>query len=244
MGWLVIALAPFVGSLLGVLIRRIPDGKPIFLDRSRCESCDRQLAPHELVPLLSYVVQHGRCRSCHARIDPFHPTVELAATAVALVAWLVRGDADPRLWGDVALGWTLLALAWIDLRCWRLPDVLTLPLLLAGLGEAVLAGDPFALESRAVAVIAGWSVLTAIALGYRRMRGRDGLGGGDAKLFAAGGAWTGTDALPHILLVSAICGLTLALVTLSRGRPMGMGTAMPFGPCLAVAIWGMRLASF
>jgi len=243
MNWLAVLIAPFVGSFLGVLIRRLPRGRPVALDRSRCEGCGHVLGPRELIPLLSYLVQHGRCRSCGAQIDAFHPIIELATTIVAVIAVAVAGPQGPLLWGDVILGWGLMTLAWIDIETWRLPDVLTLPLLLLGLGEALAFRDAFVLEDRLIAVVLGWSALAAVALLYRKVRGRTGLGWGDPKLFAAGCAWTGLAELPFILLGAAVLGLLTALVLRITGRRVSADTALPFGPCLAGAIWLVRLLS-
>ncbi len=137
--WLIaLAVAPFAGSFLGVLIRRLPEGRPIAFARSSCDTCGATLSVPELVPLASYVRQGGRCRRCGEAIGSFHPAIELAATGVA--AWVILADTDPtRLWVDCLLGWVLLALSWIDWQCMRLPDALTLPLLLVW--AAVHAGN-------------------------------------------------------------------------------------------------------
>ncbi|HEX4174227.1 MAG TPA: prepilin peptidase, partial [Acetobacteraceae bacterium] len=122
--WLIILAAPIIGSFLGVLIRRLPEGRPIAFARSRCDACANVLTASELVPLASYVLQRGRCRHCGAAIQPFYPIIEGAAVLVA--AWAILAEADPaRQWLDCALGWTLLTLSWIDFRCMWLPDVLT-----------------------------------------------------------------------------------------------------------------------
>ncbi|MBS1103328.1 prepilin peptidase [Gluconobacter sp. Dm-62] len=242
MEWVVVLFAPVIGSFLGVLIRRLPRKAPIVVARSCCETCGKALEPRDLVPLLSFVLQRGRCRFCGSHIDPFHPAIELAAMAVAVSALAVRGTGDPAVWWDVALGWTLLTLAWIDAESLRLPDVLTLPLLLAGLCEGGLSPDGLTLLNRTAAALAGWGGLAGIAFLYRRIRHRAGLGGGDAKLLAAGGAWVGLEAIPNVLLGAACCGLVLAVI-LARGkkRNLAMTTMIPFGPCLALAIWAVRL---
>ena len=138
------------------------------------------------------------------------------------------------LWEGCALGWTLLALAWIDWRYFILPDVLTLPLLLAGLGVAAGEGRAAALDG-ALGAALGYGGLWLVGALYRRLRGRDGLGGGDAKLLAAGGAWLGAAALPWVLLGAAVGGLAIAALT--RRGILAPTLAVPFGPPLAAAIW-------
>src|ERR1700753_906505 len=98
---------------MGVLIQRLPVGAPVVLARSTCPHCERRLSGWEMVPLVSFALLRGRCRSCDRPIGLSHPAVELAAIAVAV--WAAWVDRDPGwLWVDCGLGWTLLTLAWID----------------------------------------------------------------------------------------------------------------------------------
>lgn len=158
--------------------------------------------------------------------------------------WAAAVDAS---WGrfvfDCAFGWSLLALAWIDWRQLRLPDVLTLPLLLVGLAAAWLEG-PDALLSGVIGALAGYAALRLVGESYLRLRGREGIGQGDAKLLAAGGAWLGWEALPWVVLLGAFLGLMLALLQRCRGAALTRETALPFGPPLALAIWVIRLHGF
>ena len=241
MGWLwPLLIAPFVGSLLGVLIRRLPAGRPVVLARSCCEGCGATLAARDLVPLLSYVALRGRCRRCGAGIAAVHWQIELAAAMIpaSAIAVGVAGDA---LWAACAAGWILLALAWIDAEWMLLPDVLTLPLLLAGLA-ATWWVEADALPDHALAAGVGWLVLWSVATIYRRLRGRDGLGEGDAKLLGALGAWVGLVGLADVLLGAALAGLGWAGLSRLRGNTMTGTTAMPFGPFLALAGWAVLLA--
>jgi len=235
-GWLLpLLLSPIIGSFLGVLVRRLPRGVPIALDRSRCESCGRALAARDLVPVASYLLLRGRCRSCRAPVAPMHLWIELAAVAVALWAALAETDLA-RLWLTCLLGWTLLALAWIDWEHFRLPDALTLPLLLAGLGATLLL-DPEAAPEHAAAAALGYLALRGLALAYRALRGREGMGAGDAKLLAAAGAWVGMAALPTVVLGAALLGIGLALAARLRGQAVTRTTPVPFGPGLCAALW-------
>ncbi len=229
-------LAPFAGSVLGVWVRRIPAGRPVALDRSRCESCGHALGPGELVPVASFLLQRGRCRRCGAPIAPAHLLIELAAVAVAGSAALAEPDAA-WLWADCVLGWGLLALGWIDWTHLRLPDVLTLPLLLAGLAATALL-DPAEAPGHALAAALGYAALRALALGYRAWRGREGLGAGDAKLLAASGAWVGLAGLGPVLLAASAAGLAVAVL---RGGRLRATTVIPLGTCLAAGTWAARL---
>jgi leader peptidase (prepilin peptidase)/N-methyltransferase len=233
--WLEVAIAgPFAGSLAGVLAQRLPRGEKVGWARSACESCRTPLGPIDLVPLLSYVALRGRCRSCRAAISWRHPAMELAALAIGL--WAASVFDGALLWASCALGWTLLALATSDLDTYLLPDTLTLPLLLAGLAVTWWF-DPDALTEHALAAALGYLSFWGIAKGYRYLRGRDGLGMGDAKLLAAAGAWLGVAALPNVVLIAAISGLLAAGVMAARGQRVSAQLRLPFGPALALATW-------
>ncbi len=231
--WLLpVAAAPFIGSLMGVMIRRLHDGRRIGLARSACDACGRSLRPQDLVPLLSFVGLRGRSACCAQKISWFYPIVELAALAVA--GWACLATDAP--WPGCVFGWTLLTLAWIDLRSMLLPDALTLPLLAAGLGLAALAGRDL-LADRAAAAALGFGLFESLALIYRRLRGREGLGMGDSKLLAALGAWLGLAALPLVMLLAACIGLAAVGGATLAGRRLAHDTAIPFGPCLAASGW-------
>jgi leader peptidase (prepilin peptidase) / N-methyltransferase len=180
-------------------------------------------------------VLRGRCRHCTTSIDPIHLLVELAAVAVVLGVAIVESDPD-RLWIGCVLGWALMALAWIDWQSMWLPDVLTLPLLLAGLAVTLLL-RPTEVPAHAAAAALAYLSLQGLAAAYRRLRGRDGLGEGDSKLLAAAGAWLGLTALPWVLLLAACSGLLAAVAWMAAGRRIDRSTALPFGPWLALAIW-------
>ncbi len=235
-----VLVAPFVGSFLGVLIRRLPERKPIGLARSECDCCGRTLAAWELVPLASWLALRGRCRSCGAPIAAFHPAVELAAVLVAVgaiwadAAWSYGGAAQ--VWVGCGLGWTLLCLGWIDWEQFRLPDALTLPLIIAGLLAAWVL-DCGAVTDHAAAAMLGYAGLRLVNAVYRRLRNRDGLGPGDAKLFAACGAWVGLVPLPSVLLFAALGGIAIAVARALAGEQLRATTRLPFGACLAGALW-------
>lgn len=238
--WSLVLVAPFIGSFLGLLVERLPDGSPIARGRSRCDICGTTLRARDLVPILSWLAAGGRCRYCRQPVGWFYPGVELAALAVALAAVLIDGGQDA--WLDCLLGWWLLALAWIDLRSWLLPDVLTLPLIVAGLAASFIF-DPDQLTERALGAALGYASLMAIAALYRALRGREGLGRGDAKLLAASGAWLGATTLPQVVLLAALSALAAASCLRLAGIRLGIHSALPFGPFLALATWALWLFS-
>lgn len=232
--WMMLLVAPVIGSWLGVLIRRWPQQRPIAIARSACEHCGHVLAPGDLVPVLSFLLLRGRCRYCGGAIGLFHPAVELAALTIAAIVFLA-GPPGWAGWAGVALGWTLLAAAWIDAETFRLPDFLILPLILAGLA-VTWALAPDALYNHAAAAALAYLGFRALDAGYFALRRRHGLGAGDAKLLAAAGAWTGLVALPLIILTAGLLGIFLALGLRRRHEPI------PFGPPLALSFFLWWLA--
>lgn len=236
--WPVVA-GPFVGSFLGVLIVRWPAGGSVLRPRSACPQCGRRLDVRDLVPLLTWLAARGRCRHCGAPVGRLYPAIEAAAAAVAAWAAAVL-PAGPLLWAGCGLGWTLLALAVIDFRQMLLPDRLTLPLIAAGVAVQLALASASAID-HVIGAAAGFGALWAIARLYRRFRGRDGLGLGDAKLAAAGGAWVSWAGLPSVVFLAAMIGLAVAAARAGLGRPMAADQQLPFGPPLCLAIWTVWL---
>ncbi|WP_293877940.1 MULTISPECIES: A24 family peptidase [unclassified Sphingomonas] len=232
-------LGTIFGSFIAALVIRWPQGRSVMRGRSACDGCGRPLCAGELVPLLSFAVQHGRCRGCGARIDPWHAGIELAASAIGLAAGIVAPDA-----GGIAgavFGWLLLALAALDVIAFWLPDRLTGLLAATGLAAGVAGLDP-SLVDRLIGGIAGYASLALIAWGYKAARGHDGMGGGDPKLFGAIGLWLGWRMLPAVLVIASLIGLGVALFAHLTGRGVARDTALPFGALLAVAAYPAWLA--
>ena len=220
------------GSFLATIILRWPEGRGVLRGRSACDGCGRVLGVVDLVPMVSALVQRGRCRSCGAPIDPLHGRVEAGCAIIGALA--LGFSPDPGGVGWAMLGWHLLTLAVLDRRHFWLPDGLTLPLAFLGFTIGSWATDT-TMVGRAVGALAGYLALMLIALGYRRFRGRDGLGLGDAKLLGALGAWFGWQALPFILLLAASVGLLAVGAVMATGRRIDGATRLPLGTFLAIA---------
>lgn len=233
-------LGAIVGSFLATLVVRWPEGRSVLTGRSTCDGCGRTLAPGDLIPLFSALASRGRCRTCGARIDPVHWRVEFACALVGLSAGLVAADWLQAVAGAI-FGWLLVTLAALDWRAFWLPDRLTALLALAGLatGAAGLAPD---LHDRLIGGVAGFGSLWLIARGYRLVRGRDGMGGGDPKLFGAIGLWLGWRMLPSVLLLAGLAGLGIVLFRHFTGRPVARDEALPLGTLLAAAAYPAWLA--
>lgn len=233
-------LGAIAGSFLATLVVRWPEGRTLG-GRSACDACGRTLGAAELVPVVSAAASRGRCRGCCARINPVHGGVELACAAVGALAGWIAPDVEGA--AGAAVGWLLVALAVLDWRAFWLPDRLVLPLALLGLIGGVAGLEP-RLEDRLIGGVTGFALLWAVAWGYRRWRGREGLGGGDPKLFGAIGLWLGWRVLPALLLVAGLVGLGVVLFRAATGRRMAATDALPLGALLAVAAypaWAMMI---
>lgn len=202
------------------------------LPRSSCPHCGYQIRWRDNIPIVSYLLARGRCRRCGTPIGLLYPTVEILTMLLALAALWHFG---PGWQGVAAFGLcaALIALAFIDAQTHLLPDSITLPLLWAGL--LLNVGATFVpLADAVVGAAAGYLFLWAVYWGFRLLRGKEGMGYGDFKLLAALGAWFGWEALPQIILISALSGSVLGLLALARGR-VKRDQPLPFGPYLAIA---------
>lgn len=236
-------LGAIVGSFLATIAIRWPEGRSAMRGRSACDGCGRTLTARDLVPLLSALAMRGRCRTCGAAIDPRHWRIEAAAALIGLAAgWVAPG---PLAVGGAVFGWLLLVLAAIDAAEMWLPDELTATLAVGGVAAGLLAAPP-ELGERLIGGLAGFGSLWLISVGYRLLRGREGLGGGDPKLLGAIGLWLGWRMLPAVLLIAALVGLGVVALAMVRGRAVAADTALPFGTFLAIAAypaWLVMIAS-
>lgn len=230
----VLIAAPFAGSFMATLAVRLPAQEQAILGRSRCRTCGHVLGPADLVPLASWLWQRGKCRHCGGSIGRLYPLMEVGAIAVA--AWAASVLDGWLLWVTCGLGWALLTLAVIDKRHYLLPDVMTLPLIVAGLLTAAALG-PALVPMHAIGAVAGYAAFAALRWGYRRLRGHEGLGLGDAKLVAAAGAWTSWMGLPSVVLWACFGALAATLIGAVRGAQVGLRTRIAFGAYLCGGFW-------
>ncbi len=217
----------------------------LVVPRSTCPACKAPITALQNIPIVSYLFLGGRCAACGARISARYPLVEaLTGLLSALIAWRF-GFGWPALAG-LALTWFLVALTFIDIDLQLLPDNLTLPLLWLGLTlslwgpQAGGAPVPVDLRSSLIGAVAGYLSLWSVYHLFRLATGKEGMGYGDFKLFAALGAWLGWQMLLPIALIAAAVGAVAGIVILSvKGKDRG--TPIPFGPFLAGAGWLMLM---
>ena len=207
----------------------------LFLPGSHCPACGYRIRAVENIPVVSWLALRGRCSNCGAAISPRYPLVE-AITACALV---IAVAAFGWTWPAVAAagyGCVLLTLACIDFDTQLLPDQLTLPLLWAGLLANVF-GSFADLSSAVIGAAGAYLFLWSVYWAFKWLTGKEGMGYGDFKLFAAIGAWLGWTALPAVILIAAVIGLAYALASILHRRRT-RHEPLPFGPFLAIAGWG------
>lgn len=222
------------GSFIAALVIRWPEGRSVMRGRSACDACGRVLGVHEVIPLVSALAIGGKCRTCAAPIDPLHWRIEAMAALIGVSAAAVL-PIDLAV-GAAVFGWLLLTLAALDVRAFWLPDEVTLTLAIGGLVSGWMGMAP-ALSDRLIGGAAGFAALWAIGAGYRVLRGREGLGGGDPKMLGAIGLWTGWALLPVIVFVAALAGLGVALFWVLTGRGVRGDDRLPLGTLMAIAAY-------
>jgi leader peptidase (prepilin peptidase)/N-methyltransferase len=211
------ALAPFIGSFLGVVVTRYDAPGSAIAGRSACDTCGVTLGARDLVPFLSWVLSRGRCRHCGADVGWFYPAIEFCAVIVAI--WSALVFSGPAFWISCGLGWVLVALAAADFKYLLLPDFLTLPLIAGGLAANWVL-EPASLTAHGIGAGAGFGTIVVLRFVYERLKGREGMGLGDAKLFAAAGAWNSWPGLPSVLVIAAVTALIFAFLRRARGGPL------------------------
>ncbi len=257
-----------IGSFLNVVIHRLPKmlerqwrdelselndqevaASPrynLMVPRSACPACGHAIGALENVPLISYLALRGKCAGCKARISPRYPLVEaLTGVLSGYIAWRYGFT-----WQTLALlvfVWSMIALAFIDLDTFYLPDDITLPLVWAGL-LANMGGLFVDLQSAVIGAIAGYLALWIVFWGYKLATGKDGMGYGDFKLLAAIGAWLGWKMLPVVILLSSLVGAIVGISLIVFARH-GRNVPIPFGPYLVLGglialFWGDQLLHY
>ena len=251
-----LVLGLMVGSFLNVVIHRLPvmlerrwreqcqelNGKPrsnterynLLVPRSHCPQCGHHISALENIPLISFAWLGGKCAGCDKPIPKRYPTVELVTGLLsAIVAW--HFGFSLAMLGGLLLTWAVVALTFIDYDHQLLPDDITLPLLWLGLAFN-LPGTFAPIGAAVVGAFAGYLSLWIVYQAFKLITGKEGMGYGDFKLFAAFGAWLGWQQLPFIILCSSLLGAVVGLGFIAfRGRDRSL--PIPFGPFLCLAGW-------
>jgi leader peptidase (prepilin peptidase)/N-methyltransferase len=239
-------LGLLIGSFLNVVIFRVQRGESIVTPGSHCPACGHALRAWELIPLVSFLIQKGQCRNCQLSVSWRYPAVELLTGVLFFLtasSTLSSMMSPARLFLNLVFVTVLIALAFIDLDTFRLPDVLTFPLLGIGLlGGFLIPGNPTGWESLLSALGAGgffW-IITRVH--------PQGMGLGDVKLVAALGAFLGFPAIFLAVFMGSFVGAFIGIILLLAGRKR-FNQQIPFGPYLALGailtlLWGNRIFEF
>lgn len=248
-------LGLLIGSFLNVVVFRLPlimqaqwraecadlSGTPLpelpafnlVVPRSRCPHCKHQLSWYDNVPVFSYLLLRGQCRYCQASISLRYPAVELAtAVLFSYCGWRFGLTIQALLWSGFAA--SLMTLALIDWDTTLLPDDITLPLLWVGLVAAAAGLKTPALGDAVWGAVGGYLSLWLVYWAFKLATGKDGMGFGDFKLFAALGAWFGWQALVPIILMASVIGAFVG-IAMKFSSGLREGGYVPFGPFLAGA---------
>ena len=235
MEWVGFVFGMVIGSFLNVCIYRLPASQSIVHPRSCCPQCGHLVRAYDNIPVLSYLLRHGRCRDCGARISPRYPLVELLSGAFAAMT-VVRFGVGWTAAVVFVLVATFLVITFIDIDHRIIPDVITLPGIPIGLAASFVL-DPAPplvqpLESL-IGILAGGGSLFLVAWGYQFITRREGMGGGDIKLLAMIGAFIGWKGVLFTIFIASLTGTLAGMILIFRRRE-GMKLAVPFGPFLAV----------
>jgi len=215
------------GSFVGVVAHRVPLGRSIVGPRSECPSCGTQIAAYDNVPVISWLLLAGRCRSCEARIPARYPLIELAVGIAFAATTLVLSDDPAALALGLVFVAVLAAITLTDMEQRVIPNAILLVGSLIGLG-IVAATDPAGLPERAGAAVGAGGFLLLFALIYPR-----GMGMGDVKLAAAMGLFLGVSVIPA-LFVGIVLGALAGFAMMLRYGTEARKHAVPFGPFLAI----------
>lgn len=224
-------LGAIVGSFLNVVILRLPaENESVVFPASHCPKCSATLHWYENIPLLSYLLLRGKCSHCRTPISWQYPIVE-AAMALLSILLMATNQLSLAYFGYFIFCAALLVITVIDIYHQIIPDIISLPGIIAGFCFA-LVSDGVTWQSSLIGILAGGGILYAIAFLYFFLRKIDGMGGGDIKLLAMIGAWLGWQSLPFVILASSASGTLVGLLAMIKQKKGGQ-TRIPFGPFLA-----------
>jgi leader peptidase (prepilin peptidase)/N-methyltransferase len=226
-----ILLGLALGSFLNVCIYRIPHKQSIIKPPSTCPNCGERIRFYDNIPLVSYILLFGKCRHCRHVIPWHYPVVE-AITGLCSLALFIRYGLSFQYLLFLLFISALVTIAFIDFHHKIIPDVLSLPGIIAGYATTFILGHISWLDSL-FGIIAGGGSLFIVAFIYAHLTGREGMGGGDIKLLAMIGAWIGWRPLPLVVLISSLTGAVVGAVSLLLAGK-GLRAKIPFGPFLSL----------
>jgi len=237
MTFFLFAVGAIVGSFMNVCIYRLPREKSIVKPRSFCPSCSKTIPWYDNIPVLSFVLLRGRCRFCKGKISPVYIIVEIISGLMCV--WLFRHfGLTPKFFILWYLTCSLIVASFIDLKFQEIPDVITLPGILIGLGAALfyppLMGRteilPSALQSF-LGILAGGGSIYALGFVGEIIFKKEAMGGGDVKLLAMIGAFLGWKLAIFVFFLAPFFGAAVGItLKIKEGKEI-----IPYGPYLSLA---------
>lgn len=208
-------LGAIVGSFLNVVISRLPEGLSVVRPRSRCPKCGGSIRWYLNIPVLSWILLRGKCATCAQPISVRYPIVELLTALLFLAVARRYGQSEATVLGLILAG-SLIAITFIDLDVWEIPDEISLPGILLGAALRPWAFDvPW--YDGLLGVLVGGGALWAVRAGFFLLRKKEGLGFGDVKLIAMIGAFLGAKAVLPVLMIASVTGIAGGVVMLALG---------------------------
>jgi leader peptidase (prepilin peptidase) / N-methyltransferase len=228
----VFLIGAIVGSFLNVCIYRLPRHESIVFPASHCPHCGKPIKFYDNIPLLSYVILRGKCRNCKQNISGRYPIIETISGLLAIAIVIKYGLTLHSLL-LLLLVFSLIIVTFVDLDFQIIPDILSIPGIMAGIGASFFMPTISWIDS-ILGILAGGGFLFIIAVAYKWLTNRDGMGGGDIKLLAMVGAWLGWKAVPFILLISSFIGALIGSISLLLAKK-SLRYKIPFGPFISIA---------
>ncbi|GAB7026270.1 prepilin peptidase [Geotalea toluenoxydans] len=221
-----------VGSFLNVCIYRLPNGQSVVFPPSHCPNCDYKIRFYDNIPMLSYLLLRGKCRSCKTPISLQYPLVELINGLLTLFLFIKFGPTLTFLFLFIFSS-ALVTITFIDLEHQIIPDIISLPGIIIGFVASFFL-PWLGWKNSLIGILLGGGSLLVVAYGYQFLTKKEGMGGGDIKLLAMMGAFLGWRSVPFIIFVASLVG-SIVGVTLMLVQKKDSKLAIPFGPFLAFA---------
>lgn len=226
-----------LGSFLNVCIYRIPLNKSIVNPPSSCPQCGQRIKFYDNIPILSFIILLGTCRHCHRPITILYPLVELIAGLLSLALFVKFSPDYQQYLLFLIFSSALIIISFIDLRLQIIPDIISIPGIIVGMAVSIffsyITTYHITWYDSLIGIIGGGGILYIVAVVFKTITGKEGMGGGDIKLLAMIGAWMGWRALPFIIIISSLTGVIIGGGSLLFTR-QEIRAKIPFGPFLAL----------
>jgi len=224
------------GSFFNVLIYRIPKKQSIIFPGSHCENCKKHIPFYQNIPIISYILLRGKCSKCGAKIHWHHIVVEIITPLLFLALFFRYGLHDFRFYKYILLFSFLIPVFFIDALHQIIPNVLSIPLLITGIIFVFIPGTDVGIINGLVTGAVVFCLLLFLAWAYQKIRGTEGLGGGDIWLLTALATYFGLTGIPYIFLLSALMGIIYFLIFIrDKSKPFAFGTFI----VLAAVLWSV-----